>query len=132
MIVYRFERDGIGPYMRRSRAYRVTASRTKYRRVQKYAKIQQDYWKTVKEEHRLNYTKAHQDPRYLFACSSKEQLKRYFFGDFKILFKEGFRIKRYSVPDHEVMDLGQEVAFPVKYHKLSSRSALRKKVAEAR
>lgn len=56
----------------------------------------------------------------MFGCSSKENLRIYFGGDFKGLFKEGFRIKRYKVPSTEVLDMGVEVAFPVKYHKLQT------------
>jgi hypothetical protein len=120
MYVYRFERNGIGPYINRSSAYRITHKRKRFRQVQKYIALQADYQRGLTEEQYDNYQKAHSHKKYMFACSSKEQLKRYFFGDFKVLFSEGFRIKRYKVPDNEIIDMGGEVAFPVRYHKLQS------------
>src|SRR5688500_6928666 len=117
MIVYRFEKNGIGPYISRSNAYRITQKRTRYRRVKKYIALQAEYDKRRTEEHTNNYSIAHGKAKYMFGCSSKEQLKRYFYGDFKVLFSQGFRIKRYKVPDDKVIDMGGEVAFPVRYHK---------------
>lgn len=63
---------------------------------------------------------AHSKKKYMYGCKSKEQLRAYFGGNFKLLFKNGYRIKRYSVPDEEVLDMVVEVAFPVKYHKLQT------------
>lgn len=120
MIIYRFEKNGIGPYMSRSSAYRITKGRKKYRSVQKYIVLQSEHRKNMTLEHFNNYDAAHRNKEYIYGCKNKEQLKRYFFGDFKILFSQGFRVKRYKVPDEEVLDLGQEVAFPVKYHKLQT------------
>jgi len=129
MIVYRFERNGIGPYMSRSTAYRITKERMKYRSVKKYTSLQKVQRQT--EEHAKNYWKVHKEDQYIYGCTSKEQLRVYFFGDFKILFKQGFRIKRYNVPDSEVVDMGTQVAFPVRYHKLRTIKNIKKRVVFA-
>lgn len=127
MIVYRFERFGIGPYISRSPAYRITRDRMKYRSVKKYTALQNNM-KRPTEEQVENYWKVHKDKQYIYGCTSKEQLRLYFYGDFKVLFKQGFRIKRYNVPDQEVISLGHEVAFPVRYHKLQTVTNVRKRV----
>ena len=69
--------------------------------------------------------------KYLFGCPSKECLRAYFGGHFKPLFQEGYRVKRYKVPDEEVVKMGIEVAFPVKYHKLGSTRKLNKVLRES-
>lgn len=131
MIVYRFERNGIGPYMSRSNAYRITKDRMKYRTVKKYTVLLREQQSKVTKEHYANYHIAHRHRKYIYGCSSKEQLKRYFYGDFKILFSQGFRVKRYKVPDDQILDLGNEVAFPVKYHKFQSVKKVEKQLGLA-
>src|SRR5688500_2265462 len=116
MIVYRLEKNGIGPYISRSNAYRLTQKRTRYRRIKKYIPIQAEYDKRRTEEHTNKYIIAHGKAKYMFGCSSKEQLKRYFYGDFKVLFRQGFRIKRYKVLDDKFRYLCGDVVFPVWYH----------------
>ncbi len=125
MIVYRFEKNGIGPYISRSNAYRITRERMKYRSVQKYMRLQKDQKRS--QENIDNYYKVHKSKEYMYGCITKEQLRLYFYGDFKILFKQGFRIKRYNVPDNHIVDLGTEVAFPVRYHKLQSVGGIERK-----
>ena len=126
MIIYRFEKNGIGPYINRSNAYRITQKRRKYRRVKKYENLWSEERKKMTDSHLNNYYKVHESRKYMYGCRSKEQLKMYFFGDFKVLFSQGFRIKRYKVPDEEVIDMGTEVAFPVKYHKLQTVNKIKK------
>ena len=72
------------------------------------------------------YIKAHQKKSYMYGCKSKKQLRAYFGTHWKQLFKEGYRIKRYYVPDEEVLDIVLEVAFPVKYHKLQTVNKVKK------
>lgn len=77
------------------------------------------------------FAKTHNDKSYIFGCSSKEQLRAYFDGTFKPLFAEGFRIKRYVVPDEEVVNMSTQVAFPVKYHKLKTVKAVKKRLLQS-
>lgn len=122
MIVYRFERDGLGPYV----------SGVRYRYEMRNEKAQKKYQHLYKKslhlyKHKAS-VKAHSSEEYIFGCSSKEQLRLYFNGNFRPLFKNGFRIKRYHVPDDEVIEMGYEVAFPVKYHKLQTVEKIQKQM----
>ena len=121
MIVYRFEKNGIGPYVRRFSIGFGTFHRKdpKNKGSKKYARLFQEKRKVL-DKNMEAYYEVHKDKSYLYGTSSKELLRAYFGGEFKALFKDGYRIKRYRVPDEEVVDLGVEVAFPVKYHKLQS------------
>lgn len=129
MIIYRFEKNGIGPYMRR-----FTLGFGTFHRKKPSSKASKKYERLFKERltafnnARSEYIRVHQSNKYLYGTSSKELLRAYFGGEFKMLFKDGYRIKRYNVPDSEVVDLGVEVAFPVKYHKLQSVKGIRKKL----
>lgn len=124
MIIYRFERNGIGPYMGRSKVGaglflqrgEKTKAEKKYRRYFQQMMEQGDGLAYRNEQ----YIKAHKKKSYLYGCKSKQQLRAYFGTNFKQLFKEGYRIKRYNIPDDEVLDITFEVAFPVKYHKLQN------------
>lgn len=123
MIVYRFEKNGIGPYINNSGVIISILSAGKTTRSEKkYQKLSSGY--SLNHE---NYLKAHKSSQYIYGCSSKEQLRVYFNGKFKDLFKHGFRIKRYKVPDKDVIDIGNQVAFPVKYHKLQSVNGIIRK-----
>lgn len=131
MIVYRFEKDGIGPYVRHFTMGFGTFHRKEPTKKgsKKWARIFEERMKVLNANFDA-YGKVHQDKRYLYGTSSKELLRAYFGGEFKALFKAGYRIKRYRVPDHEVVDLGVEVAFPVRYHKLQSLRKIKEKTLE--
>lgn len=121
MIVYRFEKDGIGPYVRRFALGFGTFHRRdpNTKSSKKYARIFNERMKYLNANYD-KYVMVHKDKTYLYGTDSKAALRAYFGGSFKELFKAGYRIKRYRVPDDEVVFLGVEVAFPVKYHKLQS------------
>jgi hypothetical protein len=130
MIVYRFEKNGIGPYVSGTRMMvgSFYCNEAKTRTQKKYANAFTQKVSQIDPEKRMSrWGKAHSDRKYLYGCSSKEMLRTYFRGNFKPLFKHGYRIKRYKVPDEEVIDMGIEVAFPVKYHKLQTMKALNKR-----
>lgn len=129
MIIYRFEKNGIGPYMRRFTLGFGTFHRKKpsSKASKKYARIFEENVKKLHSNY-ATYVKVHSSKKYLYGTSSKELLRAYFGGEFKALFKDGYRIKRYNVPDEEVIDLGVEVAFPVKYHKLQTVNGIRKRL----
>lgn len=117
MIIYRFERNGLGPYTSSSGINLFSQPKTRTSR--KYLRLRNKFYDKLDPiERQKNWGKSHGNKEYLFGCSSKDQLRAYFGGNFKDLFKQGFRIKRYRVPDDEVLKMGLEVAFPVKYHKL--------------
>jgi hypothetical protein len=125
MIIYRFEKNGLGPYINRSTT--LLRDNRKTRTSRKYNALLEQKMKSIDSEARFkNYMKAHEDKRYMYGCKSKEDLRMYFSGDFKSLFAQGFRIKRYKVPDEEVIDMAIEVAFPVRYHKLQKVSKIQK------
>lgn len=129
MIVYRFERNGIGPYVSRTQPANGSFYRKqgKTRTEKKYGALFQERLRQIDSIKRTNnYQRAHQSKEYMYGCKSKEDLRLYFGGDFKSLFSQGFRIKRYRVPDDEIIDIEIEVAFPVKYHKLQKLSKVQK------
>lgn len=130
MIVYRFERNGLGPYVGglrvTKRSFYVNDSKRRTSRVYQ-AKFEEMMRKRFEVDHMKTWGKAHRSKDYMFGCSSKDGLRMYFRGNFKPLFQDGYRIKKYKVPDEEVLDMGAEVAFPVKYHKLQSLSGIRKR-----
>ncbi len=130
MIVYRFERNGIGPYVSGRGTVMVLYRNDRQTRTsKKYRALLDERCRQIDTEKRIqNYSKAHQDKKYMYGCKSKEQLRMYFGGEFKSLFKEGFRIKRYRVPDDEIIDIELEVAFPVKYHKFQNMKRMRANV----
>lgn len=130
MIVYRFERNGIGPYVGGTKVVPVGLYGSSKVKTKTKLKAEALYIKKINQvsfddELRKRWRKAHQKKRYLFGCSSKENLRIYFGGSFKELFKQGYRIKRYKVPDNKIIDLGIEVAFPVRYHKLQHIKKIR-------
>lgn len=128
MIVYRFERDGLGPYISGAGSIASRGDNKKPTRTQKKAGL--FFRETLKAGgYRLDaFSKAHNNKKYIFGCKSKQQLRAYFSGNFKRLFKAGYRIKRYRVPDDEILDMTLEVAFPVKYHRLQTLGAIKKKI----
>lgn len=129
MIVYRFEKKGIGPYVSRTsppngsfyRKSGTTRTEKKYSTLFDQRVLGIDHTERMK-----NWVIAHSDKKYMYGCSSKEMLRTYFGGNFKSYFQQGFRIKRYRVPDEEVINMGIEVAFPVRYHKLRTVSNIQK------
>ncbi len=126
MIVYRFEKKGIGPYVGglRHKLYRDIKTRT-YKKSQQFLISE---LRTSKYDRAIRWSIAHSDKKYIFGCTSKQHLRAYFGGDFKPLFKAGYRIKRYKVPDDEVLHMVMEVAFPVKYHKLQTVAGIKKRL----
>ena len=117
MKIYRFERYGVGPFVRFD--IRVKDSRSK--RKQARAVHVRNMAARNRESWRDAHNKAVMDG-YLFGAESKEHLKAYFSYDLQRLFKQGYKIKAYEVPDDAVRRLGAgEVAFPVRYHKLRTR-----------
>ncbi len=134
MIVYRFERKGIGPYVSGTRPSNGSFYRKKSttRTEKKYANRFNETIKSMKVEDRIqNWERAHGDKQYMYGCTSKEALRIYFGGNFKRFFAQGFRIKRYKVPQKDVIDMGIEVAFPVKFHKLQTVKKLKKQAGFA-
>lgn len=129
MIVYRFEKKGIGPYVGGVRFTSFGRPHRKPRQTKTQVKYKNYFEQQLLsgESDRLkNWRKAHSKKKYMFGCKSKEQLRAYFGGNFKVLFKNGYRIKRYYVPDDEIIDMQVEVAFPVKYHKLQTVNKIKK------
>jgi hypothetical protein len=130
MIVYRFEKNGIGPYVGGMRMSAgsfyggIYATRTGKKYSKKFDQLVLSVDSTKRQD---GWVKSHSKKEYLFGCASKETLRTYFRGNFKSLFKEGYRIKRYKVPDEEVIDMGVEVAFPVKYHKFQTIDKLKER-----
>lgn len=123
MIVYRFERQGLGPYMGGLKAASFKAGLKDPRRAKivkhKVSQVKIDmshHWDAVKNQD------------HIFGCPSKEMLRVYFGYRFKHMFCEGYRIRTYNVPDNEVLLMGVECAFPVKYHKFKTKKRLQKAV----
>jgi len=114
MKVYRLERKGIGPFVGRSPMVR-TVSKKKYKRTMHVRRQA-----TVKENWAETHYQAVKNKEYMFGAKTKELLKAYFGFTLKPMFAAGYKIKVYEVPDEEVLDMGLEVAFPVKYHKLKT------------
>lgn len=133
MIVYRFEKDGIGPYANPwgagtlSKRKENTKSEVYFTRIFKELVVQR-----VEEHKYREFTKDLRVADYVFGCPSKKALRGYFGTSFKYLFKKGFRIKRYNVPDEEVVHMGIEVMFPAKYHKFQRPRVIKKKLIEMR
>lgn len=127
MIVYRFEKDGIGPYRRGLICFRKLDKPTRSEIV--YSRLRNENLSLIDDLlYKKAWDKAHDKEKYIFGCSSKEKLRIYFRGDFKSLFANGYRVKRYKVPDDEVVDMGMEVAFPVRYHKLQTVRKVKEKI----
>jgi hypothetical protein len=114
MKVYRLEKKGIGPYMGRSQRIMYVSGK-KWKRTE-HVRNQHP----MKKDWTGTHYQAVRNKDYLFGTSSKELLKAYFGYSLAPLFKQGYKIKVYEVPAHEVLDMGQEVAFPVQYHKLKT------------
>ena len=124
MIVYRFEDSkGIGPYIGghfifNKLSYNKHREKTvSYKMADMYIKKHTKTAQAVSKRS-STYIETHKNKNYIYGCSTKQQLRAYFGGNFKVLFQNGYRIKRYRVPDEEVKDIVIEVAFPIKYHKL--------------
>ena len=133
MIVYRFEKQGIGPYINPAGWGALNKRRENSRSQKVCNRYAKEILKSPIEPDRYDsYTESIKIEDYLFGCQSKKALRAYFGTGFKFLFKRGFRIKRYAVPDREVIHMGNQVAFPVKYHKLQRVGAIRKRLAEIR
>lgn len=115
MLIYRLEKNGIGPYVGSHivRGQYNPKSQAKAKRImKKYGWRMERY----KEAHALHM---------VFGCKTKEALRGYFMYHFKSYFAAGYRIHTYNVPDRDVIDLGIEVAFPVKYHPYKTRKKIR-------
>ena len=123
MIVYRFERNGIGPFIGGTGPIRVRGGnkRNKYVEI-KTRHIRNKYGRNMKKAY-----EAHK-PGHVFGCPSKEALRAYFGYNFKSLFRSGYRIKTYEVPDSVVINAGIELSFPVEYHKLRTRHNMEKTI----
>lgn len=65
---------------------------------------------------------------YMFGATSRDLLKTYFSYNLKFYFSQGFRVKVYIVPDDEVIKMGNEAAFPVKYHHLKTTKNVEKRI----
>ena len=117
MVIYRFERNGIGPFVGPTSNFNFL-KRTTTRSYKKAEALALEQLRAEKDLAIASYQDSHKKDR-LFGCKSKEQLRMYF-GSYKQLFKDGYRIKKYVVPDEEVISLCGQVSFPVKYHKLQS------------
>lgn len=132
MIVYRFERNGIGPYITYYVTGKILRANNGQKSINKMNALRHVYEMSKTDEQVENFKKAHSDDQYMFGCGSKDALRAYFGTSFKALFAEGYRIKKYTVPYDEVLDMGIEVAFPVKYHKLRSKHILKRRVRSIR
>lgn len=121
MIVYRFEKDGFGPYIG-GVGLKVTTMQVAEPNVKAKKKALR-----IRNELGIDYEKwhkAHQDRTMLFGCPSKEALRAYFAYRFKPLFREGYRIRLYDIPDAEVINIGYECAFPIKFSRFRTKKAL--------
>lgn len=121
MKVYRLERNGFGPFIS-STYYRLPHKASKHKRKRVAHELSQAgegknrahrHWKAVYND-------------YLFGAPTKELLKAYFGYDLKRFFALGYKIKVYEVPSNLVIHMGNEVAFPVKYHKFRTVRKLKK------
>lgn len=122
MYVYRLERNGLGPFVTKNT--NLSSNRKiNIKRAFKHPILYKNYNDELINKNR---ELAHSCNGYLFGCHSRKNLKRYFNGNLKPLFKQGFRVKIYRVPDEEIIDIGIELAFPVKYHKFQSIKKLNK------
>lgn len=119
MIVYRFEKNGIGPYIGGS-SRRDAVNKKAIKKAERDLKALPVYYR--------QWEKAHSDKTMLFGCPSKRILRIYFGYRFKYLFANGYRIRKYNVPDTEVINIGNECAFPVRYHKLRTMRRLKQAV----
>lgn len=128
MIVYRFERNGLGPFTNPIRSRTIFRPTPQTRTQKKSSVILNQALLSSNVDRSEAWVKAHKSKEYMFGCTSKELLRAYFGGQFKEFFRQGYRIKRYKVPDDEVIDMIVEVAFPVKYHKLQTVKAIQKKL----
>lgn len=128
MIVYRFERNGIGPYVGGTSAnggFFATPSRDTRTQKVYQEKLAEKLRERSSDDRHKNWSAAHRRKDVLYGCVSKEMLRAYFRGNFKPLFRDGYRIKRYKVPDDEIINMGIEVAFPVKYHKMQTLGGIK-------
>jgi hypothetical protein len=121
MIVYRFEKNGIGPY---TGGVGLNVSSVHCGVSNKWARRKSEH---IRKRIGVNWDmrgRAHSDRAYIYGCPTKETLRAYFGFRFKELFASGYRIKKYQVPDELVLNAGIECAFPVKYHKFKTKKAL--------
>lgn len=126
MIIYRLERNGIGPFIGGVKFFE-----TKNPKKRKRTSHVQSQVKEIKFDFYFNeHCRALKDKNYVFGTKSKEFLKAYFRYNLKLYFKQGYKIKTYNVPDIDVIDLkaGGEVAFHVKHHKFKTVKKLRESV----
>ena len=116
MKVYRLERHGIGPYVgrcgfARSRMYLSKRKRKKLDHAANQTPERKNkskrHWEAVRKD-------------YLFGAPSREALKSYFLYNLQGYFAQGYKIRVYDVPNDKVIHMGNEVAFPVEYHKFKT------------
>lgn len=113
MLIYRLERNGVGPFISGTKFPRQNNTKKIKKSNHIHAQTKPINFDTFWVEHR----KAIENKNYVFGTKSKELLKAYFIYNLQYFFKQGYRIKTYNVPKHDVIDLGNEVAFHVKHHK---------------
>lgn len=120
MRVYRLEKRGIGPFVNREARWLIKNAKKQKRAS--HASYQHKPTNRWLQKH----TQAIYDGEYLFGARTKESLKAYFGYNLKHYFKQGYRIKTYEVPRYDVIDMGGEVAFHVKHHKLRTVKKIEK------
>ena len=106
MIVYRFERQGVGAFMAKDNV--------KMGRNPKMAERAQRVLHAHGERGVIEKLTVHRmavNNGLYFAMPSKEALKAYFGYRLKDLFKKGFRIRAYEVQEGDYMRVGAEIAF---------------------
>ena len=123
MKIYRLERNGIGPFIGRSGLYLYSTGKKAKKAQHVHNQHRQTRWAT---EWFNVHKEATRTGQYMFGTKSKLLLKAYFGFNLQPYFKLGYRIRTYEVPDSEVREMGVELAFPVKYHKLKTVKNVKK------
>ena len=109
MIVYRFEKNGIGPFISNDGVRRgVNEKHSKRAKRVLHANGERGISMKLRE-----HSEAVSNGMY-FGMPSKESLKAYFGYELKHMFKKGFRIVKYEIPQGAYIRCGAEIAFDIK------------------
>jgi hypothetical protein len=109
MIVYRIEKNGLGPY-------RLSSGNT----TKLYNKLHKHHWC---DRHPTPINDGIKDFRpndHIFGFSSLEQLKKWFLGSRAELRRNGYLMVSYDVSPQEVLHGNLQVVFPKNSYKLKT------------
>lgn len=126
MKVYRLERRGIGPYVGRCGFNRSPRrlSRHKAKKIEHISKQLPE--RTIVRKCKRHWAAVQNN--YLFGAPSREALKAYFRYNLQSYFAQGYKIRVYEVPNDRVLHMGDEVAFPVEYHKFKTVKKMKSQI----